>query len=252
MAVFGEQYSRLYDSFYGAKDYGSECDLLEALWTRTGAYPKRILDLGCGTGNHSIELARRGYVVTGVDRSPSMIAIAEGKARAAGVDIDLRVADLRELEVGSTFDAAISMFAVMGYLTTDAELKDALIAVRKHLTPGSTLVFDCWYGPAVMAASPQPRIHLHALTTDTRLFRLATPHLDTLSQLVTVDYHVLEVQGNMVVRECSESHRMRFFFPREIDLLLTAAGFSEVTLFPFGDLDRAPSEADWAVMVVAR
>ncbi|MCX8108650.1 MAG: methyltransferase domain-containing protein, partial [Verrucomicrobiae bacterium] len=68
--VFGEIYAEAYDSLYKEKDYDLEVSLLERLFQeyRAGAV-HRILDVGCGTGNHAIRLAQRGYQVTGVDQS---------------------------------------------------------------------------------------------------------------------------------------------------------------------------------------
>lgn len=79
--VFGTNYSAVYDSLYHDKDYEGECNLVERL---LGAHGKegllRLLDLGCGTGNHTLPLARRGHRVTGIDRSPGMLARARVKA----------------------------------------------------------------------------------------------------------------------------------------------------------------------------
>jgi len=75
--VFGQAYADQYDLLYHDKDYEAECDLLEEVFRRYGQEPiKSILDLGCGTGNHAILLARRGYRVTGVDLSADMLAHA--------------------------------------------------------------------------------------------------------------------------------------------------------------------------------
>jgi ubiquinone/menaquinone biosynthesis C-methylase UbiE len=78
---FGSIYADCYDAFYQKKDYEAECDLIERLFkTYASAQIKTVLDLGCGTGNHTISLARRGFEVIGVDRSESMLAQARKKA----------------------------------------------------------------------------------------------------------------------------------------------------------------------------
>ena len=79
--VFGCGYADQYDLLYSDKDYEAECDLLEEVFRRYGTGPvQTILDLGCGTGSHALLLARRGYQVTGVDRSQEMLAQARQKA----------------------------------------------------------------------------------------------------------------------------------------------------------------------------
>src|SRR5919198_851041 len=109
---FGTLYAAAYDAMYADKDYEAECDLVEEAFQRFGSEPVRsILDLGCGTGNHSIRLARRGYDVSGVDLSPDMLAIAAEKSAAAGTSIAFSRGDVRRVDLGRTFDAVLLMFA---------------------------------------------------------------------------------------------------------------------------------------------
>ena len=80
--IFGSTYADAYDLLYEEKDYLAECDLLESLFQTYGEGPiHRIIDFGCGTGNHAIPLASRGYQVTGVDRSVNMLSQAEKSGR---------------------------------------------------------------------------------------------------------------------------------------------------------------------------
>src|SRR5258706_13298100 len=84
--VFGEQYSALYDHFYHDKDYAGECDLLEQVFAAHGSGRVRdVLDLGCGTGGHAWILARRGYRMVGLDRSATMVGLAQEKAETSAV-----------------------------------------------------------------------------------------------------------------------------------------------------------------------
>ena len=79
--AFGIQYASFYDALYSEKDYEAECDLIEEIVHRYGdGGVNTILDLGCGTGGHTIPLSQRGYMVTGVDRSEPMLAQARLKS----------------------------------------------------------------------------------------------------------------------------------------------------------------------------
>ena len=118
--VFGSQYADLYDLFYRDKDYASETALLVQLFGRFSAHPiHRILDLGCGTGNHAWSLADRGFDVTGVDRSSEMLRVAQVKGQNgghAGVKVPrFHLGSIDEVSIDDRFDAAIMMFAVLGY-----------------------------------------------------------------------------------------------------------------------------------------
>ncbi|MBM3149748.1 MAG: class I SAM-dependent methyltransferase, partial [Chloroflexi bacterium] len=88
---YGQQYDR--ESF--AQGTVGECDLIE----REIGFNKsiRILDIGCGTGRHSIELSRRGYNITGIDLSDSLLARAREKAEQQGLKIDFLKHDARDL-----------------------------------------------------------------------------------------------------------------------------------------------------------
>ena len=80
--------------------------LIEEFKLRPGS---RILDIGCGTGRHSIELARRGYLMTGVDQSSGMLAEARKAAEAAGVEVELFRSNAADYRPDRKFDAAICL-----------------------------------------------------------------------------------------------------------------------------------------------
>ena len=95
----------------------------------------KILDVGCGTGRHAINLATKGYKnITGIDLSPSMIGAAKETAKRKNIQIDFRICDARELPFESEFDAAICLCeGAFGLLENDAENYKVLRAVHKSL-----------------------------------------------------------------------------------------------------------------------
>jgi SAM-dependent methyltransferase len=101
----------------------------------------RVLDLPCGTGRHAIELARRGYRVTGVDVSAASIEIASRLAREAGVMIDLHVEDMSHYEARERFDAVLCLGNSFGYLAHGATLRYLQLA-SAALVPGGRLLMD--------------------------------------------------------------------------------------------------------------
>ncbi|MFH1213203.1 MAG: class I SAM-dependent methyltransferase, partial [Candidatus Neomarinimicrobiota bacterium] len=100
---FGEKYEE--ESF--TKGTLGEVDFIEKEINHDKSV--RILDIGCGPGRHDIELARRGYNITGVDLSESMLNKARANAKTAGVQIDFRRADARSLEFDNEFDLVLSV-----------------------------------------------------------------------------------------------------------------------------------------------
>jgi SAM-dependent methyltransferase len=105
----------------------------------------KILDIGCGTGRHSIELAKRGYQMTGIDQSSGMLAQATRNAEQAKVKLNLIQADATDFKLSTRFDAAICLcegaFGLLGK-DDDPVWRDikVLTNIKRSLKPGSKLV----------------------------------------------------------------------------------------------------------------
>lgn len=251
---FQDTYSSLYDTLYADKDYGAEVDLVEHLFQRYGdRQPERILDLGCGTGGHAIPLARRGYRVTGVDRSAAMLARAEARRQAEPLDPSpvFLQGDVRTVDLGETFDAVLCMFAVLSYQTENADVAAALARARAHLRPGGLYLFDVWFGPAVLHERPSQRVKTIE-REDSTVIRMVSPRLDVLRHTNDVNYDLMVIRGDRVVERTHETHVMRYFFPQELAYFLDRAGFDLLRLGVFPEIDRDPDETTWNVMAVAR
>jgi len=251
-AVFGDAYADAYDALYRDKDYDAECDVLERAFAERAEGPvRRVLDLGCGTGGHALRLARRGYAVVGVDRSAPMLARARARVAAEpGPEATFREGDLRNLPEAlgpdePPFDAAVVLFAVLGYLVTTADLRTALAGIRRSLRTGGLLVFDGWYGPAVLADPPGERLRVLDVGEGRTVLRAASGRLDPLRHRCTVSYRLWTLDGDRVAGRAEERHEMRFFFPLELEALLTEAGFAAPAVGAFPDLDRPPDAASW-------
>ena len=251
--VFGDVYARAYDELYTDKDYDAECDLLEAIVAAHEPGASSILDLGCGTGAHALRLAARGYRVSGVDRSPAMLERARENARSltGGEEVGFVLGDLLTVDLGETFDVAVMFFAVLGYQLENADVLAALRTARRHLRPGGLLVFDAWYGPGVLHDPPTDRVKV--IDGDRgRVLRTTSTVLDVAHHRCTVRFGVLRIEGDRLVEQTDEEHRMRFFFPLELELFLESCGFSLLRLGAFPEIDRDPDETAWNVICVAR
>ena len=230
MTVFGK-YATFYDSLYTDKDYSAECDFLEQVFDRFAPKPvKSILDLGCGTGGHAVILADRGYDVAGVDRSEVMLAAAREKVGAR--TIALHQADVRELRLGRKFDAVISMFAVMSYMTANEDLDAVFKTAREHLNPGGLFVFDAWFGPGVFSDPPTDRMK-EVIKGNERIIRFAHPEIDVVKQVVTVHFRVLRFRGSQLLEDVSEAHPMRPLFVQELRFFAQHNGLELVHVCPF-------------------
>jgi SAM-dependent methyltransferase len=246
--IFGPEYAAAYDLLYEDKDYIAECDLVEDAFRLYGlGQVRRVLDLGCGTGGHAALLADRGYHVVGVDRSPAMLH----RARERGSSARFELGEIAGLDLGETFDAVLMMFAVLGYHVANIDVQAALATVRRHLRPGGLFICDVWYGPAVLEEGPSERVKVIG-TSDAQIIRVASGELDTRHHVCTVRYHLWRLEERRVEAEVREQHRMRYFFPLELELFLNGAGLELLKLGSFPNLEVEPNVGTWNVGVVAR
>lgn len=132
----------VYDIFMGEAPYDEWLGFTKLLIEKHGINTKTILDLGSGTGEMSIRLAKEGYEITGVDYSSDMLSVADAKARQSKVDIKWLQQDLKMLTVLEKADLAVSYFDVINYITEKAELKLVFENVVKALKPGGAFMFD--------------------------------------------------------------------------------------------------------------
>jgi SAM-dependent methyltransferase len=249
VTVFGPDYAQAYDSLYNDKDYSAECDLIERVFRDyAGGKVQRVLDLGCGTGGHAAVLAERGYDVVGVDRSPDMLHVARQRVPSARFESG----DIRSIQLGETFDAALIMFAVLGYVTSSSELEGALAAVRQHLRPGGVLFADVWYGPAVLAERPSERVKVIDTPSGGQLIRAASSQLDVRRNVCHVNYQLWRLDRERVCGHVREQHSMRYFFEPELESLLAHASFTLERVGAFPNLHDDPSEHTWNIAAVAR
>jgi len=252
--AFGPSYVGAYDLLYHDKDYAAECDLIERIFLSYGDGTVRsILDLGCGTGNHAIPLGQRGYEVVAVDRSESMLARALSKLShsSANGKVVIQQGDIRSIDLHRPFDAALMMFAVLGYQLENADVLSALRNARRHLRVGGLLLFDVWYGPAVLHQRPSQRVKVVPIPGGQTL-RAASGELHTRRQFCRIHYHVWRLEGGELAAEIEESHEVRYFFPLELSLFLESSGFVPIRLGAFPDFDKDPDETTWNVLGVAR
>ncbi|MGM0546976.1 MAG: class I SAM-dependent methyltransferase [Bacteroidota bacterium] len=135
--------SPLYEKLYADRDEQEAQQLIEFLeHTLLSEQYRSILDLGCGRGRHSHNLAGRGYEVTGIDLSPAAIETAKEKADELGLDnVQFKVRDMRE-PLPREFDAIVNLFTTFGYFKSDAENASVLDSVIKMLKEEGLFVLD--------------------------------------------------------------------------------------------------------------
>jgi SAM-dependent methyltransferase len=253
MPVF-DAYSHYYDLLYRDKDYAAEAQFVHDLVARHLPGARSVLDLGCGTGRHDLLLAELGYQVTGVDLSEKMVQLAQKAAlrdAPAARRPGFLAGDARSVRLDRSFDVVLSLFHVMCYQAGNQDLAAAFATVRAHLKPGGIFIFDCWYGPAVL--TERPAVRIKRLEEDgCSVIRVAEPVMHPNLNLVDVNYQVLvKDTATGEVQELRESHRMRYLFRPELELLLAQAGLAIEDAFEWMT-GREPGFDTWGVCFVVK
>jgi SAM-dependent methyltransferase len=217
-------YACYYDLLYRDKDYTAEAEFIDRLIQQQAPNTSTILELGCGTGNHALLLAREGYFVHGVDLSAEMLKCAQERAERAKPELAARLqfsqGDLREVRLDLKFDAVLSLFHVISYQTTNEDLLAAFTTVKTHLKSGGIFIFDVWYGPTVLSDPPVVRIK-RLEDRSIQVTRIAEPIMYPNENLVDVNYQVfVKDKDSGAIDELTETHRMRYLFRTELELLL--------------------------------
>ena len=132
-----EEYHLVYYDWAASVDRQGEA-LDRVIRGKLGVGWKRILDCSCGIGTQSLGLARRGHGVLGVDLSPRAVERARAEAKFAGLEIEFRVGDLRQLEVvtADVFDVVLSCDNSLPHLLTDTDLRQGIRSMLERVRPG--------------------------------------------------------------------------------------------------------------------
>lgn len=218
-----DRFAKYYDIIYhDLVDYEGDCDYLEKLFRKfLRRRPASILDLGCGTGNHAIILARRGYEITGLDLSESQLRVGHAKLRGTRLPVTLLRGDMRRFDLRRRFEAAIAMFGGFGYLLSNRDVLSHFRCVRRHLEPDGLYSFEFWQEPG---AIPGHRAWLHR-EKPFRLIRLDESRLDRRRHRLTMDFQFFAFEGDRLRERFSESHTARVYAIPEMRKLLARSGF---------------------------
>nr|WP_319373880.1 class I SAM-dependent methyltransferase [uncultured Methanobacterium sp.] len=207
----------------------------------------KILDVGCGTGRHAIELVKRGYRVTGVDLSENMLAKAMEQAAEAGVEIDFLKADARNLPFQDEFDLVIMICeGAFPLMETDEMnyqiLESAAGTLNKN---GGKLIFTTLNGLFPLFHSVKDFINSNSSQENRE---------NNFDLLTFRDQYQLEIKDDddqKMLLNCNE----RYYVPSEITWLLKSLGFSKIGIYgcKLGEFSRddSLSTEDYEMLVIA-
>lgn len=203
--------------------------------------PARILDIGCGFGRHAIELACRGYTVTGLDLSADLLQEAEEAGEKRGASAEWLEMDMRKMDFVSQFDAAVCLYTSFGYFN-DAENLDVLKRISRALTSGGRLVLDVENRDGLLLRYQSRdwyRTREGDIVLEDRRFDPVKGRQTTEMMLVGPDQSV------------SRTIDIRWYSVPELENILTDSGLQVEALY--GALDGSAYDlSSWRLVIVAR
>jgi 2-polyprenyl-3-methyl-5-hydroxy-6-metoxy-1,4-benzoquinol methylase len=242
-----ENYGQTYDNENFTHGTPGECDFLE----KEIKYDKslKILDVGCGTGRHAIELTKRKYMVTGIDLSETQLKRAKEKAESNNLTIDFQLQDARNLPFKNEFDVAM-MLCEGGFplMETDEMNFEILKSVTKSLREQGKFIFTTLNGLFPLYHS------VEEFCASTSEKGNATYRSNTFNLMTFRDKNITEFEddfGNKKILECNE----RYYVPSEITWLLKSLGYKTIEIFgaklgAFSRNDKLTTE-DFEMLVIA-
>lgn len=242
-----ENYAEKYDNESFTQGTIGECNFIETELNLDKRL--KILDVGCGTGRHSIELSKRGYNVTGIDLSETQLARAKKKAKDNNLIINFQQQDARKLTFNDEFDVVI-MLCEGGFplMETDEMNYEILKRVTKSLKEKCKFIFTTLNGLFPLYHSVE-----NFLASKTEEGN-ATYRNNTFDLMTFRDYNITEFEddfGNKKKLECNE----RYYMPSEITWLLKSLGYVKVDIYgaklgAFSRKDKLSTE-DFEMLVIA-
>ena len=233
---YQHHFAVLYDRLMEDMPYEEWQRFVREAWRKYGLTPQSVVDLGCGTGRHTVAFAQDGLHMLGIDRSEHMLAVAQERSeqaassiQAAGGSVTLLQQDMREWSAGRAVDGVLCLCDGLNYLLTEKDVQAAIASVHDGLSEGGLFVFDVltefqyekyaehepytydaedlayiWYSEW----DQETRIMTHELT----MFVQEHPHSDRF----------LRIQ---------EVHRQRAYTQSELTSWLREVGFARVECF---------------------
>jgi len=241
---------KYYDLMHKHRNYDQEANFINQIVQKLWPEANKILDIGCGTGEHAIRMAQRGYKVTCVDTSQDMLKLAREKANTAGVSIDFRCKDLGKLDFNEEFQAAYCLGYTFLYLTVYSEVENFLKNINRALLPSGILLIDFLNGWSLIEKYPKDKfVYRDGQTT---IFQFNQASLDKRRRVRHIEFYYIIRDGSDKVRTAFAEEDLRIFFEDEVLILMASYGFEALKAFGGYSMDSAVTDSSRVIVVVGR
>ena len=249
--MFESELAEFYDLMRQYRDYDLESKFADIIIQNCYPNAKNVLDIFCGTGEHAIKMAQRGYVVTGIDASQDMINLAEEKTKKAGVSIDYHCTDIKNFIPTSKYDAAYCLGYTFLYMLTHSDVLDFFKIIHDILVPEGVFLVDFINGWSLIKGLDRDKYFYQNEKVKITQFEQLT--LNKQERLIHIEYCYLLDYDNGHVKTISAEEDVRIFFDDEVQTLMNICGFNNIK--SYGDYklaDKKSADVPNIVIVVGQ
>ena len=236
-----------YDRFTADVDYPRWADYIEKHFARSALPIRTVLDLACGTGSLTAELAARGYEMIGADCSEEMLSVAAEKCRGAGpVEPIFLHQAMEDLDLYGTIDACVCCLDSINYVTRPRTLARAFRRVHTFLMPGGLFLFDVNTPDKLRGLDGQV-----FLDEDADAYCVWRADYSPRRRICTYGMDLFFRETDRLWRREEEVHEEYAYEPAELEDMLRQAGFRQIR--QYGELKlRAPKPGEGRIFFAAR
>jgi SAM-dependent methyltransferase len=234
-----------YDDLYSDKDYDGDFLVLTQLHAPAELLQARLLEIGAGTGNHTIRLAPMVRELTSLEIDVDFAKLAQRKA-ASFANAMVVTGDLQTLDAGP-YDGAVAFFNVLNYVPAE-RIDGFLSALSTRLRPGGWLLADLWNGKVVLGDPPRSEVRRKSIH-DLDLSQAIRPELDPVARCVTLNYEI-DVRGR-IARHFTEQIRMYLHMLDELQFALEQRGFTHIRTYDRRHFPANATDKSWHVWLSA-
>ncbi|MBA4170851.1 MAG: class I SAM-dependent methyltransferase [Chloroflexi bacterium] len=212
-----EKTAEFYDLFYDEKDYSAEAMRIRELAGARHSDARTLLDVACGTGRH-LEFLAPWFEVEGLDLDQGLLAVARKRLPA----VAFHEADMRDFNLGRTFDVVTCLFSSIGYVQTVENLGRAVATMARHLAPSGVLLVEPWITPDDYDPNHIGRLVV-AERPGLQAARMNGTRVE--GRLSMLDFHYLVARPG-TVEHLTETHTLGLFTDEEYARALASAGLT--------------------------
>jgi SAM-dependent methyltransferase len=241
-------FAKHYDLIYCDKDYKADAHIVARFWDRPGMDRIRMLEIGAGTGNHTMLLAPRVGEMVSVEIDADLASVARRKlAESRLANVRLVQEPLAALPP-EPFDHACALFHVLNYIAPE-EMPEFLRALAARMKPRSRFIADLWNGEAALGDPPRPECRTKASGT-TQIRQDIRPELHSAERRVTLNYEI-EISGPDLSERFEERLALHLWTLPDLEERFRRAGFGHIEFYDYVRFPAPASKNSWKVWMMA-